>query len=151
MKYAQGTKGYLQYVRRRFPRTYAGMVKQLQESTKLSGLGLVAPSTDIAATASEERPTSSLARTLTEIAQVAGQVYLTREQVKAQQTILNTNLQRAQQGLPLLDINPAQYGLPAPSVGFGLTGDTTKTLFLLAGIGGAFWLLTSFVGGRRRA
>lgn len=143
---ATGTKGFLQWLRQALPRTYAGVKKDLQISAQLSGIGIIEPID----TAQSAPMSTSLAQTLKEIAQVAAQTYLTKEQIDAQQKILNIQLQRAQQGLAPLPLDPSTYGLPAPSIGVGLTGDTQRLLLYLAGGVGAFWLLSMVTRGRRR-
>lgn len=143
----RGTKGFLRWTQANLPRTYRGVKKELQSSAKLSGLGVIDP----LATASDQPMSSSLAQTLKELAQVAAQTYLTKEQIQAQNKIMNIQLQRAQAGLAPLNIDPATYGLPSPSIGVGLTGDT-KQLLIYGGLGvGALWLLSTFMGTRRRA
>ena len=142
----RGTKGFLQWMAVALPRTYRGVKRDLQVSAQVSGLGLIEPT----ATATEAPMSSSLATTLKEIAQVAAQAYLTREQVQAQQKILNLQLERARQGLAPLNIDPTTYGLPSPSVGVGLTADT-KQLLTWGAIGaGALFLFSTLIGGKRR-
>jgi hypothetical protein len=141
---AKGTKGFFIWLRANMPRVYQDVRKEFRDTARLSGIGLADP----VATATEAPPSSTLVQTIKDIANIAAQGYLTREQIKAQQQILNLNLQRAQQNLPMLNIDPAQYGLQ-PSVGVGLTDDT-KQLLLYGGIGiGALWLLSMVTGKRR--
>jgi hypothetical protein len=142
---SRGTKGVLEFMRRALPRTYAVVKKELQTGAQLQGLALTEPSQ----TASEQPPTSSLANTIKEIAQVAAQAYLTKEQIDAQNRILNIQLQRAQNGQPLLAIDPQEYGLPSPSVGVGLTADTKQLLMIGGGIAAALFLFSTFMGRRR--
>ena len=143
----KGTKGFLQWMRIALPQTYRSVKKDLQQSASMSGLGLIEP----VQTASEQPMSSSLATTLREIAQVAAQAYLTKEQIDAQQRIVNVQLTRAQNNLPPLNIDPQTYGLPAPSIGFGLTGDTRQLLMWGGGIALGVYLLASMMKGRRRA
>lgn len=138
-----GTKGFFQWMQRAMPRTYVGVKRELsRNSPGLKGFGLVDPAT----TTSTAAPSSSLADTIREIATVAGQAYLTTQQVKAQQQILNIQLQRAQQGLAPLAIDPTTYGLPQPSIGVSLDSSTQK---LLIYGGGALVLAVLFglIGG----
>lgn len=136
---AKGTKGFFMWLRSSMPRVYQDVAREFKDSKQLSGMGLSL--TDPISTATEAPPSSTLAQTIKDIANIAAQAYLTREQSQAQQRILNTNLQRAQQGLPMLNINPADYGMQ-PSVGVGLTGDT-KQLLIYGGAGvGLLWLLS---------
>jgi len=83
--------------------------------------------------------------------QLAGQAYLTKTQVDAQNQIFQTNLQRAAQGLPPIPTNPTAYGLPAPTVNVGLSSTTTSLLLWVAGGVGALWLLSSLTSSRKRA
>lgn len=147
----RGTKGALEWMRRALPRTYQHLDRELRNASSTSGmkgLGLVAPT--VATAASEAPPSSSLVNTIKEIANVAAQAYLTREQMQAQQKILNLQLQRAQQGLPPLALDPTTYGLPQPSIGVGLDAGTTKTLLWVGG-GLALALLFGLIGGGRAA
>lgn len=141
----KGTKGFFIWLQRRLPRVYSEVKKEFRDSAQLNGIGL---SSDPIATATEAPASSSLVKTISDIANIAAQAYLTKEQIKSQQMILNTNLQRMQQGLSPLDINPAQYGLQ-PSVGVGLTGDTKQLLMVGAFGVGALWLLSMATGKRR--
>lgn len=143
---ARGTKGALEYIRRAFPREFAHIQSELRATGQLRGLGAVG----LTVAATETPPSRSLVDTIKELAQVAGQVYLTREQMQAQQQILNVQLQRAQQGLPPLAIDPTQYGIPQPSVGISLD-DGTKKMLLYGGIGLAVALMLGLIGGGRAA
>lgn len=140
----RGTKGFLIWAQRNMPRMYQDLKKELNTSAKLGGLGDVNP----VATATETAPSSSLVDTIKSIAQVAGQVYLTREQMQAQSRILDVQLQRAQQGLAPLDINAAQYGIPQPSIGVSFD-DGTKKLMIAGGIGLMLALMFGLIGGGR--
>jgi len=144
---ARGTKGFLEFVKKAFPKTYRAIDNELRASGQLSGLGLTTP---VTAVATEAPPSSSLVGTIKEIANVAAQAYLTREQIKSQQQILNVQLQRAQQGLPPLAIDPTTYGLPRPSIGIDLSSGTTKTILWIAG-GIGLALLLGLIGGGRAA
>lgn len=142
----RGTKGFFIWLKARMPRVYDEVRKEFKDSAQLSGIGL---SSDPIAASTQAPASSTLVKTISDIANIAAQAYLTREQIKSQQSILNTNLQRMQQGLAPLDIDPAQYGLQ-PSVGVGVTADT-KQLLMYGGLGiGALWLLSMVTGSRRR-
>lgn len=143
---ARGTKGALEYIKRAMPRTYAHIERELRATGQLKGLGAVG----LVATATEAPPSNSLVDTIKEIANVAAQAYLTREQMQSQQKILDVQLQRAQQGLPPLNIDPTTYGLPQPSIGVGLDAGTTKTLLWVGG-GLALALMLGLIGGGRAA
>lgn len=142
---ARGTKGFLEFVRKALPTTYRAIENELRASGQLSGLALTAP---VTAAATEAPPSSSLVSTIKEIANVAAQAYLTREQIQSQQQILNVQLQRAQQGLPPLPIDPTTYGLPQPSIGIDLSSGTTKTILYVAG-GIALAIALGLIGGGR--
>lgn len=145
----RGTKGLLAWMKKALPRTYTGLVRELNSSARVAGLGDVNP----LQTASEAPTSKSLVDTIKDIANVVGQAYLTREQMQAQQQILNVQLQRAQQGLPPLAIDPQTYGLPQPSIGVSLDSGTKTTLLWIAGGLGVALLLGLIGGGRasRRA
>lgn len=142
---ATGTKGFFIWLKSAMPRVYQDVKREFADSAQLSGLGL---SADPIATATQAPPSSTLVQTIKDIANVAAQAYLTREQARAQQQILTMNLTRAQQGLAPLNIDPAQYGLQ-PSVGVGLTGDTKNWLMYGAFGVGMLWLLSMATGKRR--
>lgn len=144
---ARGTKGFLEWMRSNLPRTYAGVKNEFSRVTRLQGLGLIP---DPITTASETAPSSSWAKTLQEVAQVAAQVYLTKEQVQAQNRVLNMQLQRAQQNLPPLDINLSQFGLPQPSMNVGMDPDT-KQFLMIGGIAAAALFLFSSMRPRARS
>ena len=93
---------------------------------------------------------SSLANTIKEIANVAGQAYLTRQQAQAQQQILNIQLQRMQNGQSPLAIDPGMYGLPRPSIGVSLD-DSTKKLLMVGGGALVLAVLFGLIGGGRAA
>lgn len=136
---AKGTKGFFQWLQRAMPRVYSDVKREFADSARLSGFGL---STDPIAMSTEAPPSSTLVQTIKDIANVAAQAYLTREQLQAQQRILNMQLTRVQQGLPLLDIDPTRMGVPQPSVGVGVTSDTKEFLMWGAAGFGLLWLLS---------
>lgn len=145
---SRGTKGFMEFLRRAVPRTYQHIERELHATGHLKGLGLTAPS--VAAVSSETPPSKSLVDTIKEMANVAAQAYLTREQAQAQRQILNIQLQRAQNGQPPLEIDPTTYGLPRPSIGVALDPATTKTLLWVGG-GLALALMLGLIGGGRAA
>ena len=142
-----GTRGFLLWTKKNLPRTYAGISKELKSATRLAGMGLTA---EPAVAATETPPTSSLVNTIRDVANMVGQVYLTREQLKAQQKVLDMQLQRAANGLPPADIDVTQYGLPQPSVGISLD-DSTKKILMWGGIGLAVAIVLGLIGGGRAA
>lgn len=139
----RGTRGAFEFIKRAFPRTYVHLQKELMSTGQLRGMG-----DSLVASSSETPPSKSLVDTIKEIANIAGQAYLTREQMQAQEKILNLQLQRAQQGLPPLAIDPGTYGLPQPSIGVGLDAGTTKTLLWVGG-GVALAIMLGLIGGGR--
>jgi len=133
----RGQKGFLVYVKERMPQLYA-RIKDKIPAGPLSGLGLVDPTTSAPQTAA---PTD-WATLIQNVANTAAQVYLTKEQIDAQNKILNLQLSRAQQGLAPLDLDPSIYGLPSAGVSVGITPDVKKML-IFGGIGiAAVFLLT---------
>lgn len=142
----RGTKGFFLWLRSAMPRVYEDIKREFKDTAQLSGLGLSADPVNASTT---EATSSSLAQTIKEIANVAAQAYLTKEQIQAQNKILSINLQRAQNGQDMLSIDPADYGLQA-SVGVGLTSDT-KQMLMYGALGvGALWLLSMATGGNSR-
>lgn len=142
-----GQKGFFEWVQKRMPRLYADIRREFGDANQLHGLGLTTP--DPVTMATTAPMTQTLSQTITDIANVAAQAYLTKQQIDAQNKILKINLQRAQQGLTPLDLNPATYGLPQPSFGVGLTEDTKKMLMWGAlGVGG-LWVLGMLKPSRR--
>lgn len=135
---ARGVKGFLQWLKVSLPNVYREAEKEFNGSAQLQGLGFLG---DVLATASEAPATKTFSQTLQDIATIAGQVYLTREQLQAQRQVLDMQLQRAQQGLPPLNIDPSQYGVPRAEV--GLSSDT-RQLLIYGGIG--FGALLLFMG-----
>jgi hypothetical protein len=145
---ATGVQGFLQWLKTAQPYLYKRIEKQLP-APQLAGLAGVDPLIGTASTA----PTSStISDILKNLVLGAGQVLLTKEQLKAQQKIVDLQLERARAGLPPADIDPTQYGLPAPSVNIGLAPEAKKMLMIGAGLLGAGFLayLVFGSGGRRR-
>ena len=141
-----GTKGFFQWMARAMPQTYAGVKKELSTSRGLQGLGDVDP----LATATTAAPSSTLVDTIKDIANVVAQGYLTSQQIKSQQQILNVQLDRAQRGLPPLALDPQTYGLPQPSFGVSLDSGT-KQILIFGGIGLALAVMFGLIGGGRAA
>lgn len=135
--YPSGLPGFAAWLRLRAPHLY----KTARPS--LAGLGFAAPTTPGgAATAATGQSTMDKLR---EMLLAASQVYLTREQVKAQQKVIDAQILRAQQGLPPLDINMAQMGIQ-PQVGVGVSSDTQKFILIGLGLAGAIYLLPKVFG-----
>ncbi len=146
-----GARGFFLWLEKNLPRTYAGVKRELtaaRTGTTLKGFG--AMEINPVASATTQPMTSSLTKTIAELAQIAGQVYLTKEQMQAQNKVLNLQLQRQQAGLPPLDINLSQYGLPQPTVGISLDS-STKKLLMYGGGALALALLFGLIGGGRAA
>lgn len=139
-----GAKGFFEWMQRALPQTYKGVRREFSSASGVSGMGLVAP--DPATAASTAPMTPSFMDTIREMAQVAGQAYLTTQQVKAQQQILNVQLDRQARGLAPLAIDPTTYGLPQPSIGISLSPQTQK-LVMYGGIGLILAVVLGLVGG----
>lgn len=116
-------------VKRDFSRARASTLNGVGVLPLPAGLSVIDP----IAVSTQEPATRTFTQTITDIANVFAQGYLTREQAKAQQKILDTQLQLAREGKPPLDIDPSRYGVPGPSVGVGLTEDTKRLLMYGAG------------------
>lgn len=144
-----GTQGFLMWLRERQPYLYRRIKGKIATEPTL---GDVVGADRLVATAQPAAPTSSTADFLKNLVLGAGQVLLTKEQLKAQQKILDLQLERARQNLPPADIDPTQYGLPAPSVQIGVDSETRRSAFIFGGIAlGVGALLWMFSGRRRRA
>jgi hypothetical protein len=159
-----GPKGYLVWLALNQPRLYKQIRPRLLASmpANLSGFG----STNLSLTAMGVSPaiesdplinaapsgaSSKWADTLQTILGAAATVYTTKTQIDAQKRINDMQLDRLRQGLPPLNIDPGQYGLATASASIGVSEGTRKWLTYggLAVVGA--WILTSLVGGRRRA
>lgn len=137
----RGTKGFFIWLKRAMPDVYAEVRKDFSQARQVSGLGIVATS-DPVALSTEAPATRTLSQTIADIANVVAQGYLTREQAKAQQKVLDYQLDRARQGLAP---DPAyeNYRAPGASVSVGMSEDT-KQLFLY----GAGFIALLFVGSK---
>lgn len=110
-----------------FYSSYASMAPPITSTSDLnmSNPGFqdltIAPSTTDAATAATSAPASpGLAQAIGAIAQGYSSATLTAAQVSANNTLLQTNLQRAQQGLPPLSMATASTGLTSLTSNSGL-------------------------------
>ena len=136
-----GAKGFLLYFKQAQPQIYAELLKRLG-SQSLSGLG------DLVDTTPATPPSNTWSDTLSKLLTSASQVYIAKNQLDAQNKIIDTQLARAKQGLPPLNINPAQYGI-TPTVSVGVApGLQTMLLWGGLGIAGIF-LISSFMKHRR--
>lgn len=131
---ATGTRGFLQWLQQNQPAIYRRARPHLvkQAGTALAGLGLTAP--DPATTAAETAAPKSWTDSLKDIVMAASQAYLSTQQIKTQQKVVDLQLQRAQAGLPPLAIDMQNIGLQPPSVQVGVASDTMK--YVLLGVGG---------------
>jgi hypothetical protein len=134
----RGQKGFLIYVKERMPDLYARIKDKVPTGNALAGLGLVDPTS----TATQTAAPTDWATMIQNIANTAAQVYLTKEQIQAQNKILNLQLSRAQQGLAPLDLDPSIYGLPSAGVTVGMSPDMKKML-IFGGLGLAAVFLLS--------
>lgn len=136
-RFAPGQRGFLQWMQLRQPKLYSMVSKELR-GAGLAGLGL-SPITATTAPVS-----SGWAQTLKDLATGLAQAYLTKEQLNAQQKVLDVQLQRAQQGLPPLDIDMAAYGM-TPTANVGIAGDTLKWLGIGAAVLAGVYLVPKLV------
>lgn len=138
-----GLKGFFLWLQSHNPRLYAVAMPGIR-SPSLSGLGLTADAAQIPVAAQETGAVKpSITDRIREILAVAAQTYLTAQQVKAQQKVLDMQLQRAQSGLPPLDIDMAAYGA-VPSAQVGLSADTRSLLMWGAAALAAVYLVPKF-------
>lgn len=144
---ATGTRGFLQWLKVNQPAVYnkARPALAKQAGGVLAGLGL----TDPATTAAQTPAPSSWTDSLKDIVMAASQAYLSREQIKAQGKILDTQIARAQANLPPLDIDLQQWGIQPPQVQVGVASGTLKTVGLILGGVAAVYFLGQLVKGRR--
>lgn len=145
---ATGTRGFLQWLQVNQPAIYrkARPAIAKQAGSALAGLGL----TDPTATASETPAPKSWTDSLKDIVLAASQAYLSTQQIKTQQKVVDLQLQRAQAGMAPLDIDLQRIGLQPPQVQVGVAGDTMKWVLLgVVGLGGLY-VLGKVLGGRRR-
>ncbi len=134
----RGKRGFLLWVRANQPQLYARVKNRLPSGGGLSAFGLVDPAT----TATPAPVTRSFADTFKDLASVVAQSYLTREQAKGQQKILDAQLARAMAGQPPLDIDAARLNLISPQVNVGMD-DSTKKLVTYAALGlGGLYILS---------
>lgn len=141
-----GVQGFLQWLKTAQPYLYRKIEKKLP-APQLAGLGA---DDALIASASTAATPSSITDILKNLVLGAGQVLLTKEQLKAQQKILDLQLERARAGLAPADIDPTLFGLPAPSVRLGLDADVQRMLTVGAAVGGGLLLLYILFGSRRR-
>lgn len=143
---------YLRWLKTAQPYFYKVIVKKYPDAQQLEGLGLTADpgsGVTIEQGKSDSAVTSTWADTFKNLITVAGQAYLTKEQMDAQKKLTDIQLSRVQQGLAPLNIDPTTMGLPGASVNFGVSTDTKKWL-MYGGIGaGLLFLFHSMFGGRR--
>lgn len=142
---ATGTKGFLLWLKDRQPYLYRKIEKKIP-APQLAGLGGMDP---LVTTASSSPASSTIVDALKNLVLGAGQVLLTKEQLKAQQKIVDLQLERARAGLPPADIDPTQYGLPAPSVKLGVDPEISRML-KIGGIALGLGFLAYLVLGSRR-
>lgn len=130
-----GARGFFEWMKKAQP----GLYSQFKRKFQPAGLGDIwdevartsTSSLDPATTASNAPMQSGVASSIKDIVLGIGQAYLTKNQVDAQNKILNIQLDRAQRNLPPLNIDPSTYGLQ-PTIRAGLAPDTQK-LFIYGG------------------
>jgi hypothetical protein len=143
---ATGMQGFLLWMKDRQPYLYARVSKKIP-APQLAGLGGADP---LITTASTAPASSSTLDIIKNIVLGAGQIFLTKEQLKAQQKIVDLQLERVRAGLPPADIDPTQYGLPSPGFKVGLDPDAKQLLMWGAGLTGVGFLAYLLLGRRRR-
>lgn len=144
-KYPPGIKGYMAWIQSKNPRLFRVAMERVRNPS-LAGLGFSGDAGQVAEAAATAAPTTpSVAQKLRDILLAAGQTYLTVEQVRAQQKVLDMNLKRAQQGLAPLDVNLPQYGFTGASASVGLESGTQKFLLLALAAAGAFYLIPKLI------
>jgi len=139
-----GTAGFLTWLQRAQPWAYEAVKKKLQTQRALSGFAI-----DLTIGAETATPSSPLIQGIKDVVSVAGQAYLTVQQQRVNNRILDIQLARAQQGLQPLDIDPSQYGVTGPSVNVGLTSDIKKMLIFGAVGFGALMIVLRMTGKRQ--
>lgn len=167
-----GPKGYLIWLAQNQPARYAKVRERLKQQLPnlgaymrgaLGGLGIDAQVqlqeigvdqsliADPVIAAAPQGASSSWADTLSNIVAALGVGYATVKKANTQAKLDSIQLDRVRQGLPPVPIDPTSLGLSTATVGVGLTGNTQKLVMYggLAILG--VWVLTSVVGGRRRA
>lgn len=131
-----GMRGFFLWLRDANPALYAKAMPRVRSGHTLAGLGFTNTSAALPVDAQETGPAKpGVAQTISSILQTVASGYLTAQQVKNQQKVLDMQLQRAQQGLPPLDVDLRQYGM-VPQASVGLTDDTQRLLlWVVAGVG----------------
>jgi hypothetical protein len=142
-----GTRGFLMWLQQRQPYLY-GRIRDRIPAPQLAGLGGTDP---LIASAPTSSTSNSIVEGLKTLLLGAGQVLLTKEQMKAQQKIIDLQLERARAGLPPADIDPTQYGLPAPGFKVGVDADAKRMLYIGGGVAAGLLLLYLLTRGGRRA
>jgi hypothetical protein len=140
-----GTQGFLLWLQQRQPYLFERIRGKIP-APQLSGLG----GTDaVIASAPTGSASNSIVEGLKTLLMGAGQVLLTKEQLKAQQQILEMQLDRARAGLPPADIDPTAYGLPAPGFKVGVDADAKRMLYIGGGVAAGLLLLFLLTRSRR--
>lgn len=137
-----GARGFLVWLKASMPALYRGIESDLKNLNRSAVSGLAAwdpftPSFGEQQTttvpAGSAPASSTWADNVSKLVQAYGQYKMTDAQLDTVRKITDINLQRAQQGLKPLPYDAAQLGL-APTVNFGLSGDTSK-LLMWGGLG----------------
>lgn len=128
-----GARGFLVWLKASMPALYRGIesdLKKLNKEASLSGLGQFPSFGEQQTTsvpAGSAPASTSWTDAVSKLVQAYGQYKLTDAQLDTVRKITDANLARAQQGLKPLPYDAAQLGL-APTVNFGLSGDTSRLL-----------------------
>lgn len=138
-----GQRGFLMWLQRYQPYMYREVMRKLPKAVKMGSLGADAT------IASTTGASPGWMDTVKNIITAAGQAWMTKEQVDAQQKLLKMQLDRARAGLSPLDLDPSAYGLPGANVSVGLSSDVKQMLMIGAAGIAAIFLLPKLMGGKR--
>lgn len=142
----RGKRGFLLWVKHNQPGLYEKARGKLPSANGMSAFGAAA---DPAAVATPAAASDGWADSIKNVLTSVAQVYLTKEQAKAQNKILDLQLARAQAGQPPLDIDPVRFGVAAPQVNVGVEAATKKMLIVGAGALAVVYVLAQLLKGRR--
>lgn len=143
----RGKRGFLMWVKHNQPGLYEKIRAKIPAPAGMSAFGLALA--DPASVATPAAASSGWADTLKNLTSSVAQLYLTREQTKAQNRILDLQLQRAMEGKSPLDIDPVKFGVIAPQVQVGVEGQTKQLLIYGGAALALVYVLTQFLKGRR--
>lgn len=131
----KGVPGLVRWIKATHPSIYEGLAVRLAPlSQQMQGMGLVADSLTALPTTAADSGNPGIAQTIvntvSELAKVALPLY-------QQQKLFDLQVQRAKAGQPMLDASSLS---DLSSVKVGVDSSTTRTVLMIAGIGGAVLL-----------